>query len=363
MARKPYSRRDFLKTAALGLGGLAFRPWDAQLAALSGVSLVEFPQAERLGRVLNDQVEVKSRPDDASTTVGMKYTDDVVVWLRELVGSRPMWHNQRYVETPEGYIYAPNMQPVVNQPNQPWLQLPASGGFWAEVSVPFVDLTLANPPKRSPWLDHTLTPRLYNSQIMWVDEIKQDEQGQVLYRAGERYGSFGDIFWAAAEAFRPLTEEELSPIHPEVEDKRVVVDVSYQTLSCFEGQDEVFFCRVSTGGKYDSDGNASSKWATPLGNHTIWRKLISVHMTGGTTGGGYDLPGIGWTSLFSGAGMAIHSTFWHNSFGVPKSHGCVNARPEDAKWVFRWTLPHTPADPGDVTVSGKGSSKVLVVEN
>lgn len=363
MARKPYSRRDFLKTAALGLGGLAFRPWDAQFTALSGVSLVEFPQAERLGRVLNDQVEVKSRPDDASTTVGMKYTDDVVVWLRELVGSRPMWHNQRYVETPEGYIYAPNMQPVVNQPNQPWLQLPASGGFWAEVSVPFVDLTLANPPKRSPWLDHTLTPRLYNSQIMWVDEIKQDEQGQVLYRAGERYGSFGDIFWAAAEAFRPLTDEELSPIHPEVEDKRVVVDVSYQTLSCFEGQDEVFFCRVSTGGKYDSDGNASSKWATPLGNHTIWRKLISVHMTGGTTGGGYDLPGIGWTSLFSGAGMAIHSTFWHNSFGVPKSHGCVNARPEDAKWVFRWTLPHTPADPGDVTVSGKGSSKVLVVEN
>lgn len=140
------------------------------------------------------------------------------------------------------------------------------------------------------------------------------------------------------------------------------MDVTYQTLSCYEEQREVYFCRVSTGPKVQSEENPSLKWATPLGNHTIWRKLISVHMTGGTTGGGYDLPGIGWTVLFSGQGMAIHSTFWHNSYGVPRSHGCVNAKPDDAKWIFRWTLPFTPALPGDVTISGKGSSKVVVIE-
>jgi lipoprotein-anchoring transpeptidase ErfK/SrfK len=87
-----------------------------------------------------------------------------------------------------------------------------------------------------------------------------------------------------------------------------------------------------------------------------------VHMTGGTTGGGYDLPGIGWTTLFSSNGVAVHSTFWHNSFGVPRSHGCVNARPDDAKWVFRWTRPEVQYDPGDVTISGMGSTKVHVVE-
>jgi lipoprotein-anchoring transpeptidase ErfK/SrfK len=85
-------------------------------------------------------------------------------------------------------------------------------------------------------------------------------------------------------------------------------------------------------------------------------------MTGGTTGGGYDLPGIGWTTLFSGQGMAIHSTFWHNSYGVPRSHGCVNARPDDAQWVFRWTLPNVPMDTGEITISGKGSTKVIVEE-
>jgi hypothetical protein len=44
------------------------------------------------------------------------------------------------------------------------------------------------------------------------------------------------------------------------------------------------------------------------------------------------------------------------------SRGCVNARPEDAKWVFRWTLPSVPLDPGDITVSLTGSTKVQVIE-
>ncbi len=362
MVKHNLSRRDFLKTAVTGLGGSIIFPWKASRLWSSVLILPEFPQAERLGRVLDSQVDVKLRPDDDSPTVGVKYLDETVVWLQEVVGKRPLWFNQRFVETPEGYIYAPNLQPVQNSPNQPLGKLVHEEGFWVEVTVPYVDLVLANPPARSPWLSHTQTPRLYYSQIMWVDEIQTDELGKVLYRVGERYGSYGDIFWAAAEAFRPLDENEITPINPEVEEKRVEVDVTYQTLSCFEGQQEVFFCRVSTGPKVVVDGSNSLKWATPLGAHTIWRKLVSVHMTGGTTGGGYDLPGIGWTTLFSGQGMAIHSTFWHNSYGVPRSHGCVNAKPDDAKWIFRWTLPFTPALPGDVTISGKGSSKVVVIE-
>jgi len=338
------------------------RSWYRRLAFGRAAALPEFPKAKRLGRVFNNQVPIKARPDIDSQDVGQLFEDDVVIWQRELVGSRPMWFTQRFVETPAGYIFAPNLQQVEYQLNKPVNELPHPEGMWVEVTIPYVDLIIANPPARSPWLDHTLFPRLYFSQIMWVDAIKSDETGQVWYRVNERYGSFGDIFWAPAEAFRILSPDETEPINPEVEDKRVVVDVTYQTLSCYEGSQEVYFCRVSTGPKLSQEDSPKPKWATPLGRHTIWRKLISVHMTGGTTGGGYDLPGIGWTVLFSGQGMAIHSTFWHNSFGVPKSHGCVNARPEDAKWIFRWTLPVTPFEPGDITVSVKESMKVEVVE-
>jgi len=363
MSSKALSRREMLKFAALGLGGLALRPWYRQLATGSPDLLPQFPAAERLGRVLEDKVKVKARPDDDSPTVKELADDTIVVWLRQVVGRRPLWTNQNYVETPEGYIYAPNVQPVRDQPNQPLSVLPSAGGMWVETTVPYVDLVLANPPSRSPWLEYTRYPRLYYSQIMWVDQIKTDDQGQVLYHVMEKYGSYGDMFWAPGQAFRPVMPEEITPINPDAAEKLVVVNLSYQTLACMEGNSEVYFCRVSTGPKVSSEENPALKWATPVGKHTIWRKMVSTHMTGGTSGGGYDLPGIGWTTLFSGKGMAIHSTFWHNGYGVPLSHGCVNAAPDDAKWIFRWTLPVTSLDPGDIVIQGQGSTRVLVVED
>jgi lipoprotein-anchoring transpeptidase ErfK/SrfK len=310
------------------------------------------------------KVNVKLRPDESSQTVEVLYEDAVVPRLREIVGSHPLRHNQRWVETPDGYIWSPHLQPVSNIPNEPVTFLPQTSlgeGMWAEVSIPWVALSLENPPARSPWLQEATSPRLYYSQILWIDAIDQDASGNTAYRINERYG-YGDIFWASAEAFRPISEEELTPISENVEDKKVVVNVSDQTLSCYEDNREVYFCRISTGAKFDAQGNEVDKWATPLGVHPIWRKLISLHMSGGTTGGGYDLPGIGWTSLFVGNGVAIHSTFWHNNFGVPVSHGCVNAMPKDAQFVFRWVNPHVESDPGDVTISMPGGTIVDVVE-
>jgi len=353
------TRRDFLKLAALGFGGLALRPFRRLF------DLPEFPEAERLGRVLA-RVNLRARPDYDSPVVGVLYEDAVVPWLREVVGSHPYRVNQRWVETPDGYIWAPNLQPVRLAPNEPLDSLPETSlgpGMWVEVTVPYVDLVLDNPPPRAPSLKENPHPRLYYSQVMWVDRIRRDEaSGQVWYRVKEPYGSYGDIFWAAAEAFRPIAPEDIAPIRPEVEDKRVVVDVRYQTLSCYEGDEEVYFCRVSTGAKFNAEGKPVDEWATPPGKHPIWRKLVSVHMSGGTTGGGYDLAGIGWTTLFVGSGIAIHATFWHNNFGVPMSHGCVNCRPEDAHWVFRWTQPEVAYDPGDIIVQMPGGTPVEVVD-
>jgi hypothetical protein len=360
---KKITRGDFLKLSAASLGSLALRPWARFLATGHPSGVREFPEYERLGRVIGGKVPVKALPDIDSQEIGVLFEDDVVPWLREVVGKRPLWNTQRFVDTGDGYVYAPNLQPVINQLNEALRVLPSTDGLWMEITVPYVDLVLDNPPARSPWLKLGLTPRLYYSQVFWVDGIKTDEQGQSWYRVKEKYGTFGDIFWVPAEVMRPISAEEIAPISPGVEDKHVEVDLTYQTLSCFEGQTEVYFCRISTGGKFDKDGNPSEKWSTPVGPHSIWRKLVSVHMTGGTTGGGYDLPGIGWTSLFSGDGVAIHSTFWHNSFGTIMSHGCVNARPEDAKWVFRWTHPDVPYHAGDVIISGTGSTRVVVVES
>ena len=258
-------------------------------------------------------------------------------------------------------------QPVWNLPNTPVNVLPQTSlgiGMWVEVSVPYVDLILANPPARAPWLKNRLEtglpPRFFYSQIAWVDQIKTDGDGQVWYRVNEQYG-YGDNFWAVAEAFRPMTSDEMAPISPNVEEKRVLVDITYQTMSCFENDREVYFCRVSTGALYNNRGERVDSWGTPLGNHRVWRKAVSLPLSGGSSAVGWDLPAVGWITLFVGAGVAIHSTYWHNNYGVPTSRGCVNASPEDAKWVFRWTLPQVDYEPGDVTVSMPGGTLIEVI--
>lgn len=360
MSQSNITRRYFLKRASLGAASLILLPSPGWRAGNT-----QFPEAERLGRVTVGMVEVKLRPDIDSPTVDKVYEDAVVPWLRELIGRRPYRRNQRWVETPQGYIWAPYLQPVKNRLNSPLTRLNDTSlgpGMWAEVTTPYVDVILANPPARSPWLKEKTFPRLYYTQVFWIDQIKQDEQGETLYRVNERYG-YGDLLWARADAFRPLTQAEIEPIRPEVENKRVVVHIGHQTMSCFEGKEEVYFARVSTGIQFDMYGNRTEQWETPLGLRPIWRKLISVHMSGGSTGGGYDLPGVSWTSLFEGKGVAIHSTFWHNNFGEQMSHGCVNSTPEDAKWVFRWTQPVVAYDPGDLTVGMPGGTQVEVVES
>jgi hypothetical protein len=238
-------------------------------------------------------------------------------------------------------------------------------GMWVETCLPYVDAILENAPPRSAWwrfrLENGLPYRFYYSQILFVDQIKTDNDGFIWYRINERYGNPGDIFWARAEAFRPISEEEVSPINPESEDKKVVVDVNWniQTLSCLEGETEVYFCRISSG---------KAEGATPISGiyspgFMIWRKLFSLHMGGNTAAGGWDVPAVGWTSLFHGDGVAIHSTYWHNNYGEPMSHGCVNVAPEDAKWIFRWVNPEVPFSSGDITISGEGSTRVVVLES
>ena len=367
MSTKPsISRRNFLQLAALGMSSVYLTP------LTRGLGLAEFPKYERLGRVCVGKVNVKARPDENSQNVGVLYEDAVVPWLSEAVGPKPYYYTQRWVQTPDGYIYSPDVQPVRNIPNQPLGSLPqliSGGGMWAEVTVPYAETILVNSPSSNSWvkarMDEGLLVRVYYGQVFFVDQIQVDPQGQVLYRVNPNYYGGVDMLWVPAEAMRLITAEEIAPISPEIEDKHIVIDVTRQCLSCFEGNSEVFFCRVSTGAKYDASGNLVDKWSTPVGKHRVSRKFITLQMSGGTTGASYDLPGIGWTSIFVTGGVAIHATIWHNDFGTPRSHGCVNCLPEDAKWIFRWIQPAVAYDPGmlDVTLTGESSTPVEVIES
>jgi len=203
-------------------------------------------------------------------------------------------------------------------------------------------------PAASYWIREVNKPRIYYSQVFWAYDVRQ-ENGTWEYLLMEKWGAEPDSYWVDATACRQIMPDEVTPIHPDVGDKLIKVNMTYQTLSAFEGSKEVYFCEISTGGP---DG-------TPLGNFPIWRKMISTHMSAGGLVA-YDTPGIGWTTLFHGEGAAIHAAFWHNNFGTALSHGCINCRPEDAKWIWRWSNPQVSYFPGEWTSTDGGASSTRV---
>jgi lipoprotein-anchoring transpeptidase ErfK/SrfK len=366
------SRREFIKTSLIGMGALAFMPLylNENQATASIIPVPDWPKADILGRVCRGKVEIKAKPSFESDTTKVIYDNAVVAWQREVIGEPNLniGKNRRWVETPDGYIFAPQLQQVKNLPNQPLINLPAAStgnGMWAQVTVPMVNVSLANPPAKSSLLkDNPNAPfGLYYGEIYWIDDVRTVD-GQVQYHVTEKHGSPGDMFWADASGFRQLTEQDLKPINPGVADKKVVVNVSYQTLSCYEGNHEVYFCRVSTGAKFDASGNAVDKWSTPVGlYHSIARKYVSIHMAGGSRASGYELFGVSWTSIFATGGVAIHATYWHNNYGEPMSHGCVNASTEDAKFVYLWSQPEVPYEAGKIEISGYDGTHVQVVDS
>ncbi|HLD24907.1 MAG TPA: L,D-transpeptidase family protein [Patescibacteria group bacterium] len=120
-------------------------------------------------------------------------------------------------------------------------------------------------------------------------------------------------------------------------DKRIEVDLTHQKVYAFEGNVRVYEFLVSTG-----------KWGwTPTGEFTIWAKVKSQLMSGGSKAlhTYYYLPNVPWVMFFYNdstpkmKGFSFHGTYWHNNFGHPMSHGCINMKIEEAKILYDWATP------------------------
>lgn len=114
--------------------------------------------------------------------------------------------------------------------------------------------------------------------------------------------------------------------------KEIIVDRSEQMLYAYE--DGVLFMeiKISTGLQLTP---------TPRGTFTVFKKTPSRYMQGPLPGlpsdQYYDLPGVPWDLYFTHGGAVIHGAYWHDSFGSPYSHGCVNVSPVEARILYNWT--------------------------
>jgi len=104
----------------------------------------------------------------------------------------------------------------------------------------------------------------------------------------------------------------------------IEVNLVRQRLNAWENGKIVMTSLVSSG---------KARTPTVRGTYYIYVKLASTRMRGCCPA--YDTPNVPWTMYFY-SGYGIHGAYWHNSFGTPVSHGCVNLPVATARRLFNW---------------------------
>ncbi len=139
------------------------------------------------------------------------------------------------------------------------------------------------------------------------------------------------------------TEEEIilgETDETSLDQKRIEVDLINQKTYAYEGDKLIYSFLISSG-----------TWErTPTGTFKIWIKVKSQKMSGGSKelGTYYYLPNVQNVMFFYNEkyekkiGYSFHQAYWHNNFGVPMSHGCVNMTTDDSALLYNWAEIGTP---------------------
>lgn len=305
----------------------------------------------RQGRATLSGIEVYEEPSTRSRLIQLVGRDQVLEIRRAVegeVGLANPYNNVWYELEAGGYAYSGWIQPVETQFRLPQFVIPAAGQL-GEITVPFTDSRLsAGVLSRRGY-------RTYFSTTHWVTGVSVNRsEKSIWYQVYDKLLQVS-LYIRAAD-MRLVPDDELSPLSPEVPDssKYIYVDTTTQTVTAFEDERPVLMARCSSGGKGTR---------TPPGEYRTFHKGSTIHMTNdgeAGAGGGYDLPGVPWVSFFTGTGIAFHGTYWHNNFGRPLSHGCVNLAPADARFIYRWTRPIVPPSTQYLYQPGEGT-RVQVV--
>ena len=331
------NRRDFLKFSSIALLGVALPPPGDE-------EPVSEPPPASLGRVAGGwRQPVREAARLTGAIIAYKLYDEIIPLVSTVVGEAPWRSNPIWYQTSEGYIHSAFVQPVENQPSSgPAPVTPP--GIWAQVSVPIAETRLKPAAPR-------VSRKIYYGSVYRAVGAVQDEHGQWWYRLQDGI-AYSPGPYVLATSLRYLSPAALTPISSDRTDKKIVVDLARQEMTCFEGETPIFSTRTATG---------FGVHRTPRGEYEVLRKSHTSYMIGGVGSDHYDLPGVSFPTYFTRSAIAVHGTYWHNDYGRPRSHGCVNVLDAAAQFVFRWTTPAVDYGVHEINVKRGEGTKVVVV--
>jgi lipoprotein-anchoring transpeptidase ErfK/SrfK len=348
IASQSITRREFIKLGGMGIVaalGFVF-PSSRNLTRLishnfhvkqadcifDDIYTVEVLPPNQQGRVLDESINVYDIPSFEGSRVNNYWRDGILPISGITIGkSEDSFNMVWYKVGSEGYVHSGSIQPVFTITNPVITQIPQEGALF-EVTVPFTDAHW------DPGADEPVAYRFYYATTYWIIECVQDTEGNPWY--GVRDDKWEYMFYVPAQHLRLIPGDELKPISSDVppHNKRIEVYIPQQVMIAYEYDQPVFMARIASGAVF-SNGD----YSTPTGRHMTFHKRASRHMArGNLAANGYDLPGVPWNSYITEEGVAFHGTYWHNNFGRPRSHGCINLTPQAAKWIYLWTIPSVP---------------------
>lgn len=157
---------------------------------------------------------------------------------------------------------------------------------------------------------------------------------------------------ARGSSVSPKTSAVLGATNAAGDDKWIEVSLKEQRLRAWEGGKLILEFPISSG-----------LWTpTPKGEFNIWYKTRYQRMKGGSQelGTYYDLPNVP-NNMFFYKGFAIHGAYWHNNFGKPMSHGCVNSPLSQISQLFEWSGPSIPPGENAVRASAENPGTRVVI--
>ena len=197
--------------------------------------------------------------------------------------------------------------------------------------------------RTGPGVEYPVHTKLRTGVVLRVADTASVD-GHIWYKIGftselrypERVA--GDLFVAAdfVQLFTDVGDKILPAGISILSNKRIVVDISEQMLYAYDDEELFMQELISTGKEFTP---------TPHGTFIIFKKTPSRYMQGpvpGVSDDAYDLPGVPWDLYFTHGGAVIHGAYWHDKFGEPWSHGCVNLPLQKAKELYLWADVGTP---------------------
>jgi hypothetical protein len=334
IAKGILSRREFLKLSSATLLSM-FLP-DLKLDSLQvAPTLLK-------GRVLATNLNVRDSPSFSGKKLTSVRRDKLLDITERVIGGQDGDYNRVWYRlTNQSYVYSGWIQEVKTRFN-PVVMSISETGVLGEITIPYADSSYGINRSPSPG------PRLYYGTTHWITAVVADKRdGKLWYRA---YDAATKVYYYIhPEWMHIFSPEEITPISPQVpeNEKHIEIYLDRQLLLAYEWGAPVYAARVATGQK---------NYESPIGWFQTFHKRPTYHMFGGANEFSFfDLPGVPWDSYITDNGVALHGTYWHNDFGTPHSHGCINMTIPDARWIYRWTLPIVPSGQRLILQPGTGT--------